>query len=198
MTAPLKTLAVPLCGALLALLTGCGGVFLREPFPAARPPVDKERLEGNWQLDDGFLAVAFDEKGVGHAATLEWKDDRFAQDEYTFVTVAGPQRRYLCAAAVTNGVADASHYLVARYEFVGSNALKLFWAQPEAFAAAVSNRVLAGTVDRGSPEKRTGLSVLLTDPPERLLKVFDAPTSTNLFADPDAKVLRKAVKQPGP
>lgn len=188
-----------LFGCLLPLLlTGCGTVLTENAFPIVNPPADKDLLEGSWQINDGFMVVAFDTNGMGHAAGMAWDTDRFKLEEFAFITAAGTRNRYLCMMEATNGIAAAGPYLLARYRLAGSNELTLTLGSPEAFAAIVSNGIFHGTVDQGSGEKKKAPKVVLNDSPERLLNVFDDPAHTNLFHEQEALVFRKAVSREEP
>jgi hypothetical protein len=183
----------PSIAILTAFLTACGTVLIEQPFPLINPPVDKDQLEGSWQINDGFIVVAFDTNGMGHAAGIGWDTDRFKLEEFAFITAAGPRNRYLCLMEATNGIAAAGPYGLARYQLAETNRLTLTLANPEVFAHAVSNGVFRGSVERGSGEKKKAPKVILTDPPERLLQLFDDPAQSNLFTEPKAMTFRKAI-----
>ena len=179
-------------------LCGCSYVAMETSFQPSRPAVDQEFLEGNWQLEDTFISIAFTPEGLGHFASLKWESNRFVvAGAGTFVTTATVSNRYLSVKYddVSVGI---KQYLLLKYTLEPGNELRLWPPSPEAFAAAVSNGMLSGSVKWSRIPKGGGRPteavVTLTERPEHIVRFVESYDHARLFDPSNTVVLTKAVK----
>lgn len=159
----------------VVLLPACGPVSTLKPFAPRADAPDRAALEGTWQSGDGFMFVKFDTGGVAQVAIPEWKDDEFKVARYQAVTAPGKENPYFCMRASEDGKwADA--WSIGQYK-INDDAMIIWWAVPELFIEAISNKVLAGEVTDRNNSKAVALDV----PPEVLIKFLDENAEKNVF-----------------
>lgn len=172
-------------------VTACSSVKMKTPFPAAAEPADKARLEGAWQVGDSVVYVNFRSNGVAEIHMPGWENGRFQVTHGELITAAGDGQGYFCARATT-GEAASEDYDLAAYRLIDDDQLVFWWPKPDPFRQAVANGTLGGVENDVNHGKR----IVLSSPPEKLLRFLADPANKDLFQYTSPIVARKV--GPGP
>lgn len=186
MRQPLRSL-IGLAVNWIALVSlGCSSVTTVDPLPWKTEPTDQERFEGTWLIGDGALQIRFAETGVARFAGLDWQDGRFQLEQGEMTICHGEELDFLSVHAQEDGAWMDGYYLV-QYRFTDDGDLVLWLPDPEAFADAVTEGRLEGTVEGEGCCK----DVIVTSPPAELLELIDDADDLELFDYREPMILRR-------
>lgn len=185
-----KCLGLMVAVAALAV-TACSSVKLKAPFPPPAEPADKARLEGAWQVGDAVVYLNFRTNGVAEFHVPGWENGRFQVTHGELVTATGDGQGYFCAR-VTTGDEASDVYDLAAFRLVDDDQLVFWWPKPDSFKQAVAS----GTLEGGETAVNHGKHIILSSPPEKLLRFLTDPANKDLFQYTSPIVARKVA--PGP
>jgi len=172
---------------------GCSSVTLRHPLPANGGASDRAQLEGCWRSGGEVVFVEFSDDGVGRIAGVDWKDGRFQLGEAEMVVSRAADRGFLSVRTRGTSGWDRELYLL-EFHATDDGDLVLWAPDPEAFAVAVDQGRLEGTVERDEHS----LNVTLTGAPEKVLAFLGDPASGELFDLRRPIVVTRVTAPPGP
>jgi hypothetical protein len=178
----------------VALLgSGCTLVLTELPVSSQPCPIDRDQLEGTWQLKDGAIQVRFSDDGIARLATLDWVDDHFEKLEGEMIVAPGREYNYVSLRGQERSdQAVEGEYLLAQYRITDGGELLLWIADNQAFERAIEEQHLAGTVSR----ERYSTTILVTAAPEALVAFLDDPDNGPLFDYTEPLVLRRIAAAP--
>jgi len=177
----------------LAILIGCGGVTLNQPLPSRHSAELLQALEGYWHATDGVFEIRFSDSGKGRLGALEWDEDHFGLIEWEIVATASGDGGFVSmrtqdeAELSTNDPGDPESYVFARFTLTPLGDLVLWAPDPTAFATAVDDGLLMGSVtdDREDPW------VEIESPPDSVLAFLEDPANDDLFILESPLVLKR-------
>lgn len=169
-----------------SLLTGCTSVTTDQPLSADPKPLDKEKFEGLWRLDNAAVAIRFAENGIGRVAAMKWKDDRFQLIQAEIIIAHGNNFNFLSFRAQHEG-AWPDHYTFLQYKFTDDGDLILWPPNPDAFSVALETNALQGAITK----EKHSTDIRVTSPTDVLLAFMDNPERLDLFNYREPVVLKK-------
>jgi hypothetical protein len=176
---------------LFLLVAGCTMVEIQHPLSAQPEPVDKDKFEGTWLLENSAIEIRFACNGVAKLAMVGWEDDQFRLVHGEMIVTEGKHDNFISFRGEEAGE-WMTNYILLKYKFTEDGYLLLWWSSQEAFAAAIENNLLSGVVKRSLFLGRETIdSVTLASPPDELLKFIDDPERRDLFDYRDPDILRK-------
>lgn len=165
---------------------GCSSVTTIQPLPWKIETADQERFEGTWIFADGSLQIRFAATGVARFAGLDWEDDRFQLERGEMTICHGEELDFLSVRTEEDGTWMDRYYLV-QYRFTDEGDLVLWLPNAEAFADAIAQGRLEGTVEGEDCCK----DVTITGPPDALLALIDDADDSELFDYREPMILRR-------
>lgn len=182
-----RAMLLTICAALL--FAGCSTVATKHPLSKQPKPIDREKFEGVWLMDDETVHVRFASNGVARIAALEWKDDQFEIARGEMVVTEGKEHNLLCVRFQEDAKWMDRYYFL-QYEFTDQGDLVLWLPDGDAFEQAIKRKRLRGTIS-----KQHGTDITITSPPENLLEFINDPGDVKLFKHREPIVLQKVVKR---
>jgi hypothetical protein len=171
----------------IALLSlGCSSVMTVHPLPWRTEPTDRERFEGTWLVGDDSFQIRFTDSGVARFAGLDWEDGQFRLEQGEMTICRGEHLGFLSVRTQEDGE-WTNHYYLVQFKFTDPGELVLWLPNADAFAEAIAQDRLRGTVDGNG----SGTDITITGAPENLLELIDDPEDLVLFDYRSPLVLRR-------
>jgi len=172
----------------LALLvgSGCSSVITTHPLSPNPEPIDKEKFEGVWLLDDGTAHVKFSSNGIAQVAGLEWKKDKFRVNRCEAIVTQGKKHNFL-SVRYLEGDGEWEGYYFLPYKFTDHGDLILWPPVPDVFEEMVESGKLQGMVEKSE----YSISITITNAPGALLNIINDPDNLELFNYREPVVLRR-------
>ena len=186
----LKMAAWALATMLVIFCTGCSQVVTQKPLHPEFVYEDPDQLKGSWLVEEdgeytGTVGISINNSGDAFVGFLEVKDDQIVLSRYQLFMTPGPGHRYVSFKQL-NG--DSDEYFFARVEFSEGGSIRIFGSDHDAFADAVEQGDLEGTVQRD----KKNVSVILTSSPHTILEFMKDKERSDLFEEySEGLVLRK-------
>jgi hypothetical protein len=151
---------------------------------------EREKLDGVWVSFDTVVYLKFGGDGIARIAGLDWKDDHFVMGKGELIVTEGKNHKYICVR-FQEDEKWKEDYMVAEYDVTDTGELLVWMANPEAFGKAVENKRIGGTIEKDG----FSTSVVITDPPEKLLSFIDDSDDCLLFLYGKPFVFRKLPRE---
>ena len=180
------SLSLPLFLIALLVASGCSSVTTLHPLSSNTEPIDQEKFEGVWLVDDGTIHVKFASNGVARIAGLEWKDGQFHVNQGEAIVTQGKQHNFLSVRYKESDGRWEGYYFLS-YKFTDQGDLILWPPVPEVFAKMVKRKELQGIVKKG----KYTTSVSVTNAPGGLFDIINNPENLELFDYREPLVLKK-------
>lgn len=175
--------------AAMLVAPGCSSVKTTQPLSSNPEPIDQDKFEGVWLLDDSVVHVQFSSNGVAKIAGLEWEDDRFQINRAEAIVTKGNKHNFISLRCQEDdGKWDGYYFLP--YKFTHQGDLVLWPPVPGAFEGMIEKKKLQGIVKKD--EYTTAITI--TNAPARLLEVIDDPDNLNLFNYREPTILKKVAE----
>ncbi len=131
---------------LAIFLTSCDAVLTTNHITDATTDLLQEELTGAWQADDGVIQIKFDEGGIGHFASLEWKEDQFEISQSRFQALQVKGTTILTVESPDEG---DDGFILAAVRQAENNEAHAFAPQVNVFAKLIETDQLEGKVEKG-------------------------------------------------
>jgi hypothetical protein len=170
------------------LSLGCSSVTTVQPLPWKIEAGDQERFEGTWLVGDDSLQIRFADNGVARFAGLDWEDGQFQLEQGEMIICRGDHLGFLSVRTREDGE-WMNHYYLVQFKFTDPGELVLWLPNVDAFADAIAQNRLEGTVDGDG----SGTDVTITSGPDALLELIDVGDDRALFDYREPIILKKVV-----
>lgn len=172
-------------GAVLLALASCTSVQLTEPLPFNTSSETRASLEGVWKSEDGVITVKFDAKGVGHAASIQWSDEKqkfeIEDQQFSLTSISGGL--YLCGHYSDD---EEKAYLLAKCARVEGNFI-IWGANTSAFKELIAAKKLKGSVGTNKHSTTVALSSSTKD----IMNLLEKSKRKDLFNFEEPMILTK-------
>lgn len=183
-----RTMIVHGLSFMMFFICACSAVSTSYPLNNRPTPVDQERFEGTWMLEGGTVSLRFAQDGVAHIAGVEWEGGKFRMVQGEMIVALGVPTNYLSIRFDDQGK-WLEQYALVRYKFTDQGDLVIWLPDPEAFESVIEAKELKGVIERD----RYSCEILLTEPPDSLIRFMNDPQRQNLFNYHEPMVLKRIV-----
>lgn len=174
----------------ILLILSCSSVTIRQPLSNNPEPIDQEKFEGVWLVDDDEVVhVKFADSGIAKIAGLEWRDDQFQIMHGEMIMSEGNEYNFL-SVRFQEDDKWVDNYFFLPYKFTEQGDLVLWLPNEDAFEEAIGKKQLQGIIDKG----QYSTSITVTNTSERLLEFINDPDNLRFFEYKEPIVLRKITR----
>ena len=182
-----STLIITLLTGLIILLSaGCSAVTTMYPLSENPEPIDKDKLEGSWLLNNEVFQVKFASNGVAQIAAVQWKSNQFQIVHAEMTVTKGDKHNFFSLRSQEDGKWMDKYYLL-QYMVTQNNDLVVWNANVDEFENIVKSQILPGTIQKN----KSSTIVSITNAPTKLLKLINGPENIKLFDYKSPIILRK-------
>lgn len=179
-----------LTGLIILLFAGCSAVTTVYPLSENPKPIDKDKLEGAWLLNNEVFQVKFASNGVAQIAGVQWKSNQFHIVHAEMTVTKGDKHNFFSLRTQKNGKWMDKYYLL-QYMVTQNHDLVVWNANVDEFENIVKSQLLSGTIQKN----KSGTIVSITNAPSKLLKLINSPENIKLFNYKSPIILRKIGKR---
>ncbi len=175
---------------IIALTLSCSSVTIRYPISNSPDPIDEEKFEGIWLVDDDeVIHVKFDSNGIARIAGLEWENNQFTLMHGEMIVSAGDEQNFLSVRFKEDEKWMNDYYFLI-YKFTEKGDLVLWLPEVDAFEEAIMKKELQGIVVK----EQYSTSITITSTSEKLLNFISDTSNQNLFEYREPIVLYKITR----
>jgi hypothetical protein len=173
---------------LLVLLIGpgCSSVTSTHPLSIDPTPIDKEKFEGIWIMENGTIHVKFTDNGLARLAALDWEENEFRVIQGEAIVTQGKAHNFLSIRYQENPEKREGYFFLP-YKFTDQDDLVLWPPVPGVFEKMIENKKLKGIAKKG----KYSTSITITNEAGALLNIINDPDNLGLFDYRNLIVLRK-------
>jgi hypothetical protein len=163
-------------------VAGCSfSVMTQYPLSAPPNPVDKDKFEGIWLIDEQLpVYVMSASNGVARIAVVNWEEDNFRLIQGEMILTEGKEGDNFISLRLEN----EEEWKLFLYKFKGNGDLLAWEPNSHAFEAAIKTNLLLGSVSEGG-------IITVTNSPDEMLAFMNDPERRDLFKYRDPMVLRR-------
>lgn len=184
---PFLTVTMILCSACVIFLSvGCSSVTT--PYPLSDPPkpIDQDKFEGTWLIDDAVFHLKFARNGIAQVAGVEWENDQFQLIHFEMIVTKGETHNFLSVRIQEEGTWLDEYHLLS-YTFSDHGDLVIWNPHVDGFKKLLEEKHLQGIVTDG----KYSTDISITNAPVRLLEWLNDPEHLTLFNYTEPTILRK-------
>ena len=181
-----KVIIALLSGVILLLSVGCSAVTIKDPLSENPEPIDQEKFEGTWLMDDEVFHVKFGSNGVAQIAGMEWESNQFHIVHAEVIVTKGDKHNFLSVRVQEDGE-WMDEYFFLSYIFSENGDLVVWSPDVDMFEDKIENGHLQGVITEG----KYSTHVSITNSPLKLLKLINDPENMKLFEYGDPTIIRK-------
>jgi hypothetical protein len=175
---------------IIALTLSCSSVTIRYPISKSPDPINQEKFEGIWLVDDDdVIHVKFDSNGIARIAGLEWENNQFTIMHGEMIISSGDEHNFLFVRFQEDDKWMDDYYFLI-YKFTEKGDLILWLPNVDAFEEAISKKYLQGIIETGQYSK----DITITNTSEKLLEFINGSDNLILFEYREPIVLYKITK----
>ncbi|MFH1038637.1 MAG: hypothetical protein V1789_08240 [PVC group bacterium] len=170
----------------MLLTSGCSSVTTKHPLSNNPKPIDQEKFEGVWLVDDTVVHVQFGSNGIAQIAGLEWENNQFHIVQGEMIVTEGDKHNFLSVRFQEDGK-WMDDYLFLAYKFSEQGDLILWLPNEDVFEEAIEKKQLDGVIK----QQQYSTDITITTAPEKLLEFIIDPDNLKLFEYREPMILRK-------
>lgn len=175
---------------IIAFTPGCSSVTIRYPISNSPDPIDEEKFEGIWLVDDDeVIHVKFDSNGIARIAGLEWENNQFIMVHGEMIVSAGGEHNFMSVRFKENGKWMKDYYFLI-YKFTDKGDLVLWLPDVDAFEEAIMKKQLHGIIEKDE----YSTNIIITNTSEELLNFISDTSGQKLFEYREPIVLYKITR----
>ena len=177
---------IALSACVISLSIGCSSVTIKDPLSENPEPIDQEKLEGTWVLNDEVFHVKFGSNGVAQIAGVEWESNQFHIVHAEVIVTKGDKHNFLSVRRQEDGRWMGDYYFLS-YMFAENGDLVAWVPNANVFKNLIKEKELQGVITEG----KYSTSVSITNSPLKLLKLINDPENLKLFEYTEPTIIRK-------
>ncbi len=133
-----------------AVLVSCSPVRTVTPVAKETEASLQEEFQGTWKMGEGVFRVAFDDKGVGHFAWIEWEENDFVTNRGKFNAQRSKDDDEMGFISIQlEDEAEDGVYLLGAFKIIEPDSI-LFWeAAPfSRYESLLGDEKLEGSIEK--------------------------------------------------
>ena len=175
---------------IIVLTLSCSSVTIRYPISNSPEPIDQEKFEGIWLVDDDeVIHVKFAGNGIARIAGLEWENNQFTMMRGEMIISAGDEHNFLSVRFQEDDKWMNDYYFLI-YKFTEKGDLVLWLPNVDAFEEAIRKKQLQGIIEK----EQYSTNITITNASEKLLEFINDPDNLMLFEYREPIVLYKITR----
>jgi len=175
-----------LFGCIIFLSIGCSGVTTKYPLSDNPKPIDQDKFEGAWLMDNKVFHLKFASNGVAQISGVKWENDQFQLVHVEMIITKGDKHNFLSVRIQEDGKWMDDYYLLS-YMFSENGDLVVWSPNVDIFKNLVEKNHLQGVVTGD----KYSTNVSITNAPVRFLKLINDPENLTLFNYTKPTIIRK-------